>query len=279
MTTVNTERNFPLGTFTNNRKDNWWIMPLLQGLIIIIFVAYTTVTLFFPDIYGDGSCSTVAGCNYHSPIFDLSVTTPLAKAIGWPTNPLLPAALLVLWIPIGYRATCYYMRRIYYRSFFGNPPACATNGYNIRRGKYTGERWFPFILNNFHRYFLYLAIVIALFHWYELTDAFNMGSNGNFVFGIGLGTILLVLDTVLLSFYVLSCHAFRHLIGGGTECFSCSGVKTVQYKGWKIVSKLNEYHGTFFWLSLISVMVADFYIRLLAGNFGIQIKDIVFFHL
>lgn len=273
MTTVNTERNFPLGTFTNDRKDNWWIKPLIQGLIILIFIAYTTMILFLPEnIVGSGEFG-----NYHSPIFDLSITTPLAKAIGWPNTPLLPAALLVLWIPIGYRATCYYMRRIYYRSFFGNPPACATNGVNFRRGSYTGERMLPFILNNFHRWFLYFAIALALFHWVELPNAFNMGTNGKFVFRIGLGTVLLVLDTVLLSFYVLSCHAFRHLIGGGTECFSCSGVKTVQYHSWHIVSKLNEYHGTFFWLSLISVMIADFYIRLLAGNFGIT--DIVFFHL
>ncbi len=147
MTTVNTERNFPLGTFTNQRKDNWWFMPLLQGLIIIIFIIYTTITLFFPNIYGNGTFN-----HFRSPIFDMDLHNvygiDIVKAIGWPNSPFLPAALLVLWIPIGYRATCYYMRKIYYRSFFGNPPACATNGLNIRRGKYTGERWFPFILNN-----------------------------------------------------------------------------------------------------------------------------------
>ena len=278
MATVTTEKNIPQGTFSNDRKDKWWFMPLLQGLVIIIFIAYTTVTLFFPDILGNGTFN-----HYRSPIFDMDLHNfygiDIVKAIGWPNSPFLPAALIVLWVPIGYRATCYYMRRIYYRSFFGNPPACATNGYNIRRGKYTGERWLPFILNNYHRYFLYAAIVVALFHWIELPNAFSVMVNGSYVFGIGLGTIILILDTVFLSFYVLSCHAFRHLLGGGSNCYSCSSFQTLEHKGYKIISILNEYHGTWFWLSLISVMVADFYIRLLAGNFGITIVDPIFFHL
>ena len=133
MATI-TERNIPPGSFRNDLRSNWWIKPLIQGLIIIIFVVYTTLTLFFYKNLGDGTCSAVAGCHYRSPIFDID-TTGLAKAINWPTSFWLPAALLVLWIPIGYRATCYYMRRIYYRSFFGNPPACATEGVNFRRGK------------------------------------------------------------------------------------------------------------------------------------------------
>lgn len=273
MATTNYEKNIPLGTFTNDRKDNWWFWPLVEGLIIIIFVAYTTLTLFFTSIFGDGRF-----LNYRSPIFDMDIPQSFLNTIGWPANnPFLPSALLVLWIPIGYRATCYAMRKIYYRSFFTNPPACATNGVNIRRGKYTGERWLPFILNNYHRYFLYAAIVVALFHWYELPNAFNFGTETNFQFGIGLGTIIIVLDTILLSFYVLSCHAFRHLLGGGTDCYSCSGVKTLQHKGWKVSSFLNHYHEQFFWLSLISVMVADFYIRLL--EFGIIKSEFVFFKL
>ena len=233
MVTVTTEKNIPKGTFSNDRKDKWWFMPLLQGLIIIIFIAYTTLTLFFWKTLGDGTCSTIAGCNYKSPIFDINMND-FAKLIGWPIDSFwLPTALLVLWIPIGYRATCYYMRRIYYRSFFGNPPACATNGYNIRRGKYSGERWLPFILNNYHRYFLYAAIVIAVIHWWNLPEAFNIAqSSSQYQFGIGLGSLLILLDTVLLTFYILSCHAFRHLFGGGSNCYSCSGIKTVQLKGW-----------------------------------------------
>lgn len=274
MATINRERNIPLGTFTNQRKDNWWFMPALQGLVIIVFVIYTTVMLFFYKDYRTFN-------NFRSPIFD-AVPVGFQKFIGWPVdNFWFPAAILVLWVPIGYRGTCYYMRRIYYRSFFGNPPACATNGVTFRRGKYSGETRLPFILNNYHRYFLYLAIIVALFHWYELLmNGFRLVlPNGNTVYGVSLATVLLALDTILLSFYILSCHAFRHLLGGGSDCHTCSGVKSLEYHGWRIFSKLNEMHGTWFWLSLISVMVADFYIRLLAGNFGVHIQDFVFFHL
>lgn len=52
MATLIQEKNFPLGTFTNERKDNWWIMPLIQGLFIIFFGAYTFFALFFPDMFG-----------------------------------------------------------------------------------------------------------------------------------------------------------------------------------------------------------------------------------
>jgi hypothetical protein len=33
-------------------------------------------------------------------------------------------------------------------------------------------------------------------------------------FGIGLGTLVLALNSTLLTLYTLSCHSFRHLIGG-----------------------------------------------------------------
>lgn len=257
-----TQRNIPLGTFTNDRKDNWWIKPLIQGGVIVIFVIYTLVALF---IFGEESAKFG---NLLSPIFGVEIPKDWLTSIGWPKvansdKYLLAPALLVIWAPTGFRATCYYMRRIYYRSFFGNPPACATNGINFRRGKYTGERWLPFVLNNFHRYFLYTAILIALFHWFELlTVTFFIDG----AFAITLGSLILLADTTFLTFYIGSCHAFRHLMGGGSNCYSCSGVKNVQHKAWKFISRINENHGNWFWLSLISVMVADVYIRLL--NWG-----------
>lgn len=158
------------------------------------------------------------------------------------------------------------MRKVYYRSFFGNPPACAVDGIDLRRGKYTGERWLPLILNNFHRYFFYTAVILLIMHWFEFLSLLQHG--------FGLGTIILFLDIFFLTLYVTSCHAFRHLIGGGSDCYSCGGgVKSVQYNSWRIVSFLNKKHGLWFWLSLGSVMLADFYIRLL--YFGI-LTDLTF---
>jgi hypothetical protein len=264
MATISREKNIPVGTFTHNRKDNWWLSPGLAGLVLATFVVYTVLALFAFD-----KNSYHVG-NYLSPIFGVEVPEFIKEFLNWPEA--LPAALLTIWAPVGFRATCYYMRKIYYRSIFGNPPACAVNGVNIRRGKYTGERMLPFILNNFHRYFLYASIVIASIHWLELPNAFNFGGK----FGMGIGTIILLADTIFLTLYITSCHAFRHLIGGGTNCYSCSTVKGIQYKGWKIVSKINQRHGTWFWFSLTTVLVADIFIRLVFYN---VIQDIVFFTL
>ena len=38
---------------------------------------------------------------------------------------VLSPALLILVFPLGFRMTCYYYRKAYYRSFWASPPACA----------------------------------------------------------------------------------------------------------------------------------------------------------
>ena len=64
-------------------------------------------------------------------------------------------ALFILPFPLLFRATCYYYRKAYYRAFFWDPPACAVSEVAPRKN-YTGEREFPFILQNLHRYAFYL---------------------------------------------------------------------------------------------------------------------------
>ncbi len=263
------------GSFNNERKDNWWFSPTLGGLALIIFSIYTFMALFaFDTLLGvDKSYKVITTISssigaalphYVSPLFGLEIPENIRNAIGWPE--VLTPALLTIWAPFGFRATCYYARKVYYRSFFGNPPACAVDGVSFRRGKYGGEYLFPFILSNLHRYFFYAAFVLMIIHLIELPSAFLFSVGGVDHFGVGLGSLILLADSLFLTLYVLSCHAFRHLIGGGTECYSCSGIKKVQYKGWKIVSRLNERHGTWFWISITTVLLADFYIRLVSGG-------------
>jgi hypothetical protein len=256
LTQYKFERNIRKGAFTTQRRDKWWVFPLISGFVIVIFSVYTTFVLFF------GGDSFKFG-NYISPIFGIEVPESILTQINWPAT--LSPALLVIWSPIGFRATCYYMRKVYYRSFFGNPPACSVDGIDFRRGKYTGERWLPLVLNNFHRYFLYTALILLVIHWIEFLKVLQ--------YGVGLGTIILDFDTLFLTLYVTSCHAFRHLIGGSSDCYSCGSIESVQYQGWRMVSFINKKHGLWFWLSLGSIMIADFYIRLL--YLGI-VGDIIF---
>ena len=70
------------------------------------------------------------------------------------------AAMLILWAPGGFRVTCYYYRGAYYKAFWADPPSCTVGE---PRKTYLGERSFPLILQNVHRYFLYLALCFSCF--------------------------------------------------------------------------------------------------------------------
>lgn len=170
---------------------------------------------------------------------------------------LIPAGLLVVWAPLTFRATCYYYRKAYFRSFFWHPRSCAVS--EPGRGRYRGETAFPWILNNLHRYAFYATFVQVLFLWFDTIVAFDF--NGRF--GIGLGTILMIVNVVLLSAYTFGCHALRHLAGGTLDCFSCSGVARARWRLWKGITVLNIRHDRWAWASLASVLLTDIYIRVL----------------
>ena len=123
------------------RRDAWWSELLPVIIVLGGFGLYATLRAFEGAFYSWGPYLSP----FYSPLID-------PKHHWWPFSP----ALLVLGGPLGFRATCYYYRKAYYRAFFLDPPACAV-GEPANR-KYRGETAFPFILQNVHRYFFYLAI-------------------------------------------------------------------------------------------------------------------------
>src|SRR5213080_1948908 len=125
---------------------------------------------------------------------------------------------------------------------------------------------FPFILQNLHRYFLYVAVVFLIILWYDAIAAFWFASPGGRHFGVGVGSLVLLLNIVLLSSYTLSCHSLRHIVGGNVDCFSCVVAGGPRHGAWRGVSFLNERHMLFAWLSLFSVGLADLYVRLVASG-------------
>jgi hypothetical protein len=161
---------------------------------------------------------------------------------------------------LGFRATCYYYRKAYYRAFFLDPPACAVG--EARGHGYGGETTFPLILQNLHRYFLYVALIFLLILWYDAIRAFWFEGG----LRVGVGSLVLLANIVLLSLYTLSCHSLRHIVGGKVDCFSCTTFGRQRHTAWRGASFLNERHMLFAWLSLISVGLADLYIRLLASG-------------
>jgi hypothetical protein len=180
-------------------------------------------------------------------------------------------AFFIVWSPLLFRASCYYYRKAYYRAFFA-PPACAMPPPGIlNRIKYTGEKHFPWVVWNLHRFFLYTAIINVAFLLVDAIVAFNFGGR----YGIGLGTLILVANVIALSSYTFSCHSFRHLVGGSLDCYSCGVVRRARYSIWQRVSMLNERHGLYALISLFFVWGADIYVRLL-GHGIISDPHIVF---
>lgn len=232
------------------RRDLWWVQPLVTFLAFSTFIVYSTWAAFQNEHYHFG--------NYLSPFYSPELFGSSPHALFGPMPSWIPAwipitpAFLILWAPGGFRFTCYYYRGAYYKAFWADPPACSVGE---PRHSYWGERWFPLLLQNVHRYFLYLAllfiVILALDAWHAMW--FPDG------FGIGVGTIVLTLNVILLGGYTFGCHSLRHLVGG--RCDELSR-KPAQFTAYKCVSGLNRKHMIFAWLSLFWVGFSDLYIRL-----------------
>src|SRR5713101_3300630 len=130
------------------RRDAWWIEILPVIIVLGGFGVYATFRAIENAYYSWGPYLSP----FYSPLID-------PQHHWWPFSP----ALLILAGPLGFRVTCYYYRKAYYRAFF-----------------FDGK------------------------------------------FGIGVGTLVLLANVVLLTLYAFSCHSLRHLAGGKLDCFSCA---------------------------------------------------------
>jgi len=189
---------------------------------------------------------------YLSPLF-----SPLFRP-DWLPSWVSPG-LFILWIPLGFRATCYYYRKAYYRFYFADPPGCAVGEPTIHR-RYRMETAFPFILQNLHRYFLYLAFFPLFFLWVDAIASLFPATGPR----IGLGSVLFFVNVFLLTGYSFSCHSLRHIVGGRLDCFSCTRRTQVRHTLWQRLTSLNRHHMAWAWASLITVTLADVYVRLMA---------------
>ncbi len=243
MAEVGTRTDAARGFGGTLRRDAWWLEILPVVVVLSAFGIYATLRAFEGRFYQWGPYLSP----FYSPLID-------PHHHWWPFSP----ALLILAGPLGFRVTCYYYRKAYYRAFFLDPPACAVSESGAR--SYRGETSFPFVLQNLHRYFLYLAVLFLAFLWHDAIRAFFFDGK----FGIGVGTLVLLANVVLLTLYAFSCHSLRHLAGGKLDCFSCAALGRPRYAAWRGISALNDRHMLFAWTSLIAVGFADFYIRLVS---------------
>ena len=239
-------RPHKLGFLATLRSDGWWVEPAIVAVGLSVFLGYLTITAFI-----DGWHYEIGP--YLSPVFEPKLHGPYD---AWYFSP----ALLILAIPVGFRATCYYYRRAYYRSYFLSPPACAVGDF---QRKYSGEQRLPLILQNLHRFFMYGALVFVPLLWYGAIKGFHDPVEG---WGIGVGSLILCINAFLLMMYTFSCHSFRHFIGGGLNCFSCSAWTRARKSLWDRVSVWNINHRLYAWTSLVFIVFTDLYIRLVANG-------------
>jgi hypothetical protein len=233
------------------RTDRWWVEPALTVLALVVFVVYSTLRAFENAHYFAEP--------YISPFYSPCLTTA-CEGNTFPklfTGPSwISPAIYILVVPLGFRLTCYYYRKAYYRSFWLSPPACAVAEPHRR---YTGETRLPLIANNVHRYFFYLGLLFNVILTYDAVLAFRdeQGRWGH----MGLGTLVLLANATLLWLYSLSCHSCRHVVGGRLNNFSRHPLR---YRGWTLVSRLNGHHMRYAWISLFGVALTDLYVRLVA---------------
>jgi len=239
------------------RTDRWWQTPLITAAFLSAWVLYAVIRTASQRAYW------VDQYHYLSPFTSPCVTANCpdeARDFGqWFGHfpPFVPLALMVLPFLLGFRLTCYYYRKSYYRAFWQSPPACAVAE---PHSGYTGETRFPLIVQNLHRYFFYAAVVISVLNTWDLIRAFH-GKDGDF--GIGLGTVIMGINVILLWTYTASCHSCRHIMGGRLRHFSAHPIR---YRAWSFVSKLNTRHGQLAMTTLVTLMVTDAYIALVSSG-------------
>ena len=237
------------------RRDRWWVQPAVVFLVLSSFIVYATWAAFQGDHYTYGP--------YLSPFYspELFGSSPHAwfgpRPGWWPAWLPFSPALLILPFPGLFRLTCYYYRGAYYKAFWADPPACAVGE---PRKTYWGEASFPLILQNIHRYFLYVALLFLLVLLHDVWKAlWFTDAAGRTSFGIGVGTLVLATNVVLLGGYTLGCHSMRHVIGGYLDRLARRPVRRLAYD---CSSCLNRDHMRWAWWSLFSVAFADLYVRL-----------------
>ncbi|MDG3012034.1 hypothetical protein G4X40_17985 [Rhodococcus sp. D2-41] len=239
------------------RGDRWWLQPAATFVGLMIFVVYATVRSFVRSAYW------VDSYHYLSPFYSPCLSASCAPGsshlgVHFGTVPMwIPLAFMSLPFLLCFRLTCYYYRKAYYRSFWLSPPACAVAE---PHRTYGGESRLPLIVQNAHRYFFYIAVIISGINTYDAVVSFH-GSTGGF--GFGLGNIIIVANVILLWLYTLSCHSCRHVTGGRLKHFS---KHPVRYRVWTWVSVINTRHMMFAWITLYTLILTDLYIMLVASG-------------
>ena len=125
-------------------------------------------------------------------------------------------------------------------------------------------------MENFHRYFLYAGILLLPFFYYDFgVSLFPAGH-----LALRLGSLVLLANALMLTAWTFSCHAFRHLIGGNIDCYTCVHAGAARRQIFDVQSWWNSHHEALAWVSLLTIIFADLYLRAYAAGLPV---DFTFF--
>ena len=162
--------------------------PVVTVTVLTAFVVYSTWAAFInKDYYVGAAMHRNLLSPFYSPCLTASCVAgshPRVVADWWSLSP----ALLILIFPLGFRLTCYYYRKAYYRSFWWSPPG-------LRRGRRPRQLQrrvrFPLILQNVHRYFFWILLIFNVLLTIDAVEAFSQPGVGD-GWGISVGTVVLL---------------------------------------------------------------------------------------
>src|SRR6187402_3858895 len=165
------------------RRDAWWVEPLVVFLVLGGFVVYATWAAFQNAHYTSGPYLSP----FYSPVIfgegEHAWFGP--KPLWWPALLPFSPALLILPFPGLFRFTCYYYRGAYYKAFWADPISCAVGE---PRKSYWGENTWPLLLQNLHRYAMWIAVIFLFLLSYDVYLATQFpAAGGGTQFGIGIG--------------------------------------------------------------------------------------------
>ena len=263
------------GFGATDRVDAWWKGPTAMAAYLGIMVVYATWRGFMEADFwlfsefglsggqgGDAGTMAIEGEGSHvlSPLFS-PLIIPGEGGLGGPVPEFLwwmSPAMFILIFPAGFRGTCYYYRKAYYRAFLQQPTACAVSK---PWNKYKGETGL-FVIQNMHRYFLYAALAYLPILSYDvwLSTNFHDPASHSLSYGFSVGSLVLLLNVIMLSGYTFGCHAFRHLVGGSANHWTGEAGPTLRFRMWKMSTWFNKHHKEWALYSLLVVMFADFYV-------------------
>jgi hypothetical protein len=253
------------GFADTQRVDRWWLAPVWTAIGLALFFGYLTFRAFSATyVWYDPYISPTVAPPLFTPASGYPGAVPVEHAwfgafpAWWPAFIPQSPAFFLPGLAIAFRFTCYYYRGAYYKAFALTPPSCAVRGMTQN---YRGENAL-LLFQNLHRYTLYGALLLLVCLWWEGIAAFFRDDR----FGIGVGTVVMLINAGLLTGYTFGCHSWRHLIGGRLDCFTCNGAASHGYRMWKGSSWLNERHMAFAWLSLVWVAFTDLYIYLVSAG-------------